>query len=337
MSHEITRRANGKNEIAFVGEVPWHGLGQSLQVGAPIEQWVEAAGMDWQVRRSDIMYYADRAQTDLRTVEDSKILTRSDTGMKLGIVSPKYQIVQPREILEFFRDLVGNAGFELHTAGTLFGGSRYWALAQVADGTISGWDKIGGFMLLSTSADGSRATEIRETTVRVVCNNTLSMAFEDRSKNVIKISHRETFNADRIKAEMGLSVEHFDNFLETANTLSKVRVSTAAAESFITNILRQASNGGKEIPDDADVDNVAEDARAPRGMELILGLFEGGGRGALQKGAAGTAWGLVNAVTEYVDHLATAKTIDNRFDRAMWGSGNDLKTLTLRRAMGVFA
>jgi len=330
MAHELTIH-NGRAEMAFVGETPWHKLGQRLEPGADIDTWKQAAGMDWTIRRGDIMYYADRAQKDMKVVDDTKILYRADNGYKLGLVSNKYQVVQPGEVLEFFRDLAGEGGFDLHTAGTLFGGKRYWALAKVAQGKISGWDEIGGFILLSSTADGTRATEIRETTVRVVCNNTLSMAIAADNKNVIRVSHRETFNADSIKEKLGLSHEHFNQFLETADLLSTIKISNATAENFVRKVLAKASGKKVIVGDDEDEDTMVAETKS-RGLEMILGLFDGHGKGSNQKGAKGTAWGLVNAVTEYVDHLAQATTIDHRLDRAFWGTGNTLKSLAFQQA-----
>lgn len=44
------------------------------------------------------------------------------------MVSNRYKVVQPREILEFYRDLTEDAGFELETAGVR--GRKLWALAR---------------------------------------------------------------------------------------------------------------------------------------------------------------------------------------------------------------
>jgi phage/plasmid-like protein (TIGR03299 family) len=354
LAHELTKnKITSKIEMAYAGETPWHGLGQRLMPGASVEEWLEAAGMTWTIRRTKLMYYADRAQKDLRIDDENVALIRSDTGERLGIVSADYQVVQPYEVLEFFRNLVETAGFEIHTAGTLFGGKRYWALAKLKESKINGWDTVGGYYLLSTTADGTRSTDGRETTICVVCNNTLSAAlWGDDRKHGFKMSHRQRFDAERIQKQLGLTSENFDAFLETANDLSHIKVSEAAADDFIMKLLRPSAAVNAmvaaESPDDsfaallarpaklsieADEDNV----RRPRGADMILDLFLGSGMGANQKGRAGTAWGLVNAVTEYVDHHATAKTDSHRLDRAFWGTGDELKTEALQLAQQQFA
>ena len=327
MAHELTM-TSGRAEMAYVGEVPWHGLGQRLQEGASIEEWEKAAGMGWTIRRAPVMYYADRAQQDLRKDDGNVVLLRSDTGNRLGIVSPDYKPVQPREVLEFFRDLVENAGFQLHTAGTMFGGSKFWALAKITEAMVSGWDRIGGFLLLATSADGSIATTAQETAIRVVCNNTITTALNRQERRVVRVSHRMAFDEKLVKAKLGLGEEHFAAFVEAASALTKIRVTEAAAEQFVLDLLRKPPADDAEPEEDEE-----QDERMPRGYYQVLELFSGTGLGSTRPGSKGTAWGLVNAVTEYVDHLATARSVDHRLQRAWFGGGADIKATALERAL----
>lgn len=352
----ITLTAAGGVEMAAVDGVDiwWEDdkiKAGRLQAGASIEEWQLAANMDWLVRRAKVQYYADRAQKDLRTDEENVVLVRSDTGERLGIVSADYQVVQPFEVLEFFRDLVAGQGFELNTAGTLFGGKKYWALAKVTEAVFSGWDKVGGFLLLSTSADGKSATEAQETTIRVVCRNTLNQATREDVAKRIRISHRQRFDAGSVQRQLGLAKENFAAMCESINALTKAKVSEAAAEDFVLRLLRPTKETVEMVnsmsptdsfeallnrPAKLEVEEEQETVRRPRGADTILELFLGGGMGSDQKGSKGTAWGLVNAVTEYVDHHATAKTPDHLMDRAMWGTGAELKVEAMQGALQQF-
>lgn len=346
MSHEISHnKKTGRDEMAWVGETPWHGLGTNLPENASFEEWI-AAALPYTVRRSKLMYYADRAGKDLRVDDESVALIRSDTGDRLGIVSSDYEVVQPYEMIEFFRDLSGEMGFKLETAGALFGGKRYWALAKIDEVKIAGWDKLVGYLMLSSSADGSRATEGRHCATRVVCNNTMSMALAETDKKVYRTNHRQSFKPDVMKARLGLAADNFSKYVETVNALTKIKVSDAAADAFILKLLRPSKNVidavNAQSPDDSFdsllkrpvgqatvVGSMLDDeanVRRPRGADNILALFLGAGRGSELTGSAGTAWGLVNAVTEYVDHWSTSKSDDHRFDRAMFGTGDQLKT-----------
>lgn len=352
MAHEITRnRLTGKDEMAWIGETPWHGLGQQLQEGATIEEFLVAAGMDWVINRSSAQFVAGRgAKATTEVIEGQSVLWRSDSKSPLGIVSTDYNIVQPYEVLEFFRDISESGGAQLHTAGTLFGGKRFWALAKIGEEVIAKGDKLGNFLLLSTSADGSLATSALQTTVRVVCNNTLRAAVEGDPTNAVKISHRERFNADRVKKQLAGASETFARMCENINELTKIKVSDASAREFVQQLLRAGETAAEAAEAAAApagdtfaallakplVLTAAEPTKTQRahpGEDIILQLFNGAGHGADLAGSAGTAWGLVNAVTEYVDHFATAKSTDHRLARAWYGSGDELKSEAFATAL----
>ena len=68
---------------------------------------------------------------------------RSDALQPLSVVSKRYQVVQPREVLEFYRDLVEVGGFELETTGVLKEGKKLWALARTGqEAMLKGGDKV---------------------------------------------------------------------------------------------------------------------------------------------------------------------------------------------------
>lgn len=62
-----------------------------------------------------------------------------------------------------------------------------------------------------------------------------------------------------------------------------------------------------------------------RALRKVQSLYEGEGRGATLESAQGTAWGLLNAVTEYVDHERRARNNEYRMDSAWFGQGALLK------------
>ena len=58
-----------------------------------------------------------------------------------------------------------------------------------------------------------------------------------------------------------------------------------------------------------------------RALKKVQELYDGKGRGADLASASGTAWGLLNAVTEYVDHERRAKSQEYRLDSSWFGAG----------------
>lgn len=312
MSHELTTHADGRVEFAYLASdgTPWHGLGKPMGDDASIDQWRVDAGMDWKIQRSKVRY-ATAPDAGFLEMPESIVLFRSDNKAPLGVVSNKYQVVQPADVLEFFRDIIKVGGLDLSAAGTIYGGKRFWATAKIGSMALTNRDEVGGYLLLSTSADGSLATEARRTTVRVVCKNTLAMAMSD-APEAVKITHRSVFDSDAVKNFMGLNETAFSAFRQAAETLANRALHESEAAEFVAKLF----GAGEKVQETA-------------GYKKVLDLFNGAGMGAMNDGVFGTRWGLLNAVTEYADHHVRARSDENRFVSAQWGQGANLKRQAL--------
>lgn len=322
MSHEITQRKDGSHEMAFVeGTDRWHGLGNELKPGASIDEWVKAARMDWEVQRSPV-YFGDQEAGWSEEFGDKHVLFRSDNHQPLGVVSRNYKIVQPGQVLEFFRDLCEFNKFKMRTAGTLFGGRIYWALADIGEeANVRPEDKVKGRLLLSTSADGTKATVAKFVAECVVCNNTLTMAMQEKGGSRSSTSHRSEFDASKVKTDLGIGHEQFALFMDTAKTLATIKVTEEQAVEFFSTLLN--TKGG--------VDR-GEKVETSAPFKNMLGLYQGEGLGATLAGRKGTAWGLVNAVTEYIDHRRRAALPDNRLNNTWFGFGERFKMAAFQMA-----
>ncbi len=322
MSHEITQRKDGKHEMAYTeGTDRWHGLGNELKPGASIDDWVKAAGMDWEVQRSSV-WYGDQEAGWSEPFIDKHVLFRSDTHHPLGVVSRSYKIVQPVQVLEFFRDLCEFNKFQMRTAGTLFGGRIYWALADIGEESdVKPEDRVKGRLLLSTSADGTKATVAKFVTECVVCNNTLTMAMREKTGSRSSTSHRSEFDASKVKTDLGIGHEQFADFMKVAKILSNTKITEQSAQQFLAQLLNE--KGG--------VDR-GEKVEKSKPYTSIMGLYMGDGLGSQLPGRKGTAWGLVNAVTEYMDHHRRAALPDNRLNNTWFGFGERFKMAAFQMA-----
>lgn len=309
--------------MAYAGQVPWHGIGSQLAPGQSIEAWRERAGMNWSLEEAEVRFAAEAEdQYPVRAFPGQKVLYRSDTKRPLAVVSKRYQVVQPREILEFYRDLTRYSGFELETAGVLRGGRKLWALARTGQGVaLKGQDQVNGYLLLATACDGTLATTAQFTSVRVVCNNTLQIAVGDRT-GAIKVPHRSAFDADRVKSQLGIAVEGWHGFVERMRTLCETPVNSDSVVGVLRNLLTYpAAQDGKAV--------VNEQAVAK-----VRALYDGQGRGASLKTSNGTAFGLLNSITEFVDHHRRAQSTENRLDAAWFGQGALLKQKAWKELLG---
>lgn len=320
MAHEIDF-SKGFAAMAYVGETPWHGLGQQLEAGASLEQWQRAAGMDFEIIEKPVLYQPSPADPAIPFPE-RKVLVRSDNLAGLAVVSSAYKVVQPMEVLEFYRELTENAGFQLETAGVLRQGKKYWALANMGQEAMIKDDPIKGYLLLGTACDGSMATTAMFTSIRVVCNNTLTFAMQEaesgQAKKVVRVNHRTNFDDNRVKAQLGIASSSWNTFVQSVKAWADVKVTVDQAAEFFSKIATYQGNKGEPV-----VSN--------RTLDMLMGLYTGDGIGMDREACVNTAWGLVNAVTEYVDHHR-GRSNDVRIERAWFGDGLATKELAVSLA-----
>ncbi|MGO4575018.1 DUF932 domain-containing protein [Cupriavidus sp. 2TAF22] len=318
--------------MAYVGQKPWHGLGNELERHQPIEVWMQRAGMDWQIEETPVCFVTGQSGTlgAIHPYPEQKVLYRSDTKLPLSVVSSRYQTVQPREILEFYRDLTEIGGFELETAGVLKDGRKLWALAKTGQQTVlKGGDQVQGYLLLATACDGSLATTAQFTSVRVVCNNTLHIALDDGT-GAVKVQHRSQFNAHAVKQQLGIAVSSWDGFMARMKALSERKVRPETARAYFHRVL-----GVLPLP--LTTGKTAAAQTNERALKVVQGLYDGEGLGADLASASGTAWGMLNAITQYADHERRARSTDHRLDSAWFGAGANLKQRAWEEALKLVA
>lgn len=318
MAHMIDMSNNQAN-IAYLGETPWHKLGYAIQPGDEKETWIEKGGLAHEVLKSPAMYTT--ASGEVRSVGNRVVLYRSDTLEPLSVVSTGYNVVQPRQLVDFFDNIAEANNFTLETVGSLDGGARIWAMVKVKEGaTVIGQDVVNMNLLLATSYDGSLATVGKYTGVRVVCNNTIQVALGEGGG--VRIPHSTTFDPEQLRLDLGIANNAWEKFLIESRMLAKREVNDNFATAFLKQLLPPSYSmvkvDGRVVPKPRPVEET-------KSYQSIMNLFKGEAMGADLPEARGTAWGLLNAVTQHVDWEA-GRTDNTRIKSAWFGVGNDLKS-----------
>ena len=341
MAHQV-------ETMAFLGQTPWHGLGNQLSQNQPIEIWAQQAGMDWRIESSNVSYMAknERGQNILMPYEDQRVLYRSDTHEPLSVVSQRYQEVQPMEILNFYKDLTEQSGFELETAGVLKGGRKFWALARTGQSAaLKSKDVSNGYILLATACDGTLATTAQFTSVRVVCNNTLSIAIrgQNSGEGVVKVPHSTKFDAEKIKQQLGISIKTWDEHIYEMKQLTQRKVTQQEAAAYFDAVFNNTTMSATDQEESiiqyylkaASMDKKSNSKSEPNGraMTKAMEMFNGQGRGAELNSAKDTAYGLLCSITEFVDHERRAMSRDHRLNSAWFGMGARIKQKGIEQAL----
>ena len=297
MSHEV-------ESMAWANEVPWHGLGAKVEGDLTYEEMLVAAGLDWTVSKRPYMFA--RQDGTMMASKSRVALVRDSDDAELSSVGTEWNPVQNREALRFF-DQFSKAGHAtLETAGSLRGGKLVWGLARLGDGfVLPGGDAIKGYVLLANPHEGGKAVIARTTPIRVVCANTMAMAFSREAKFEQRFSHVREFNADEAAETFGYAREQMNEFQLNAQTLQKLNLSWEDAIRVLAPVYQ---------PQAELADLLRDEKEWSPSLRSVLEAYTDA-PGAVPE----TGWGLLNGVTYHADHKA-GKNNDSRLASAWLGT-----------------
>lgn len=322
MSHELDM-SNERANMAYVGETPWHGLGQELTEGASIEEWTKQAGLDWHVHRAPVRFAVPGAaeEEDVKEMGGRHVLYRGDTQAPLSVVSKDYKIAQPAQLMDFFSKIVEKTSAKMETAGSLYGGRVIWAMARLGENDDVLDDSVAPFLLLATSYDHSTPTIGKFCAERVVCKNTIQVALDEKNRKQVRIPHSTEFNADAVRAGLEIHFSAYEKFIADARKLAGIKFDEKGMDAYLLKLLTPAKG---------EVDQ--EVIRKSRAYKQVLDLFNGKQIGGNQEAVKDTAWGAVNAVTQFIDHVK-GRNQDARLMDAWFLTGADFKERALATAL----
>jgi phage/plasmid-like protein (TIGR03299 family) len=328
MAHNIYRDSTGKDCMFVVGTRTdaWHELGQRCDSAVSWEQAVELSGLNWNVAKQ--RNYAREPITGKVVETDSYTIFRDSDNAQLGTVGEGFIVKQNRECFQFVDTLLeANGGSHYDSAGALGNGARIWCAVRVPKADISiGDDKHQTYLVFTTAHDGSMAHTAKLTTVRVVCQNTLNSALSSEGA-MFRVKHTRSadIRLDRAKSLMtGITVDAAN--LQTKLLQLSQRKMTKDTMIIVLNRLFPAP---KELE--------ANQTRRENVLTEVLNLYQSNDNNAFPE-FAGSAYNLLNAVTEYTDHYRSARITENRSgmsvsharaENAVTGTGDKLKSTAL--------
>ena len=316
MAHELEVMADGTYSMSRAANTDesWHGLENVIPEGADFDTWFDRSGMNFNILRAPVEYTTPFDSTHI--MESKHVLYRSDNLKPLSVVSDNYNIVQPRQVLEFFRNLCSKNGLTMDTAGVIRGGVKFWAMARTGEQlTVGGNDIVKQYVLLATSADYSMATTAKHTNMRVVCSNTFHASINN-GEAAVKVRHSRAFDEQAIKLDLGLMDTEFRSMGYLANEMAKVSLSRLDAARWFAELLEERTMTEEEFSD------YVNDSR------IFKQFWNGYRRGP---GASDTLWGAFNGVTYVVDHVK-GRSSDTRINSAWFGAGAALKERAWQKA-----
>lgn len=316
MAHEI-EFVDGIAQMAYRESkgLPWHGLGFPVGDDMTPQEMMKVAGVDWEVQKAPTFANIEingekrmvpTGQEALIRMTDGKVLTQVGTG---------WNPVQNEEAFDFFTDFVAKGDMVMDTAGSLKGGQIVWALADTRNGfTLFGGDEIKGYLLFSNPHAYGKSIDVRFVATRVVCNNTLSLALNERGLPGVRVNHRSQFDADKVKEVLGLSHNKLQNFKEAAEFLGNKNYVKGDLERYFGIVFGASDEDEKKISRTAE--KAMEYLETQPGTEYAKGSF----------------WQMFNTVTYMCDHKL-GRSNDTRLASSWYGVNRDRKVKALNTAI----
>lgn len=334
---------NGENAIAYIDATPWHGLGRNIlkemqqaPPGDRVALALDAAQMRWTVG-SLPMYLADGTEVGGHRVS-VRFHPDGTVAAQLGVVGEAYTHVQNEQATDLLQVLAAEFGCVPAAAGVLGQGQRCWMLMRLADATVTPLpgDDVRGYFLLHWGHDGNMSVQGLLSGIRVVCQNTLTMATSGR-KAWIAIRHTSSAGArlDEAAKLIKTLMQGMQATGDTFATMARKQLDAQQLDAFIASAIPNTDSTKATLSPVivARRDTVARLVFFGRGAALANQAVDTSAGGA-------SVWAAYNAVTEYVDHVRTAEAqspegLRRAQESALFGGNGELKAsaFTLARQL----
>ena len=300
-------------ETAAYNRLPaWHGLGTVVPNAMTAAEALKIAGIDWLVEGRTAYFQkqpdpAQIASASYQEVPHCMINVRMSDQKVLGVVTDRYKICQNHAAFSFIDHIIGKEGnAHYESAGALFGGKQVWMLAKMDGVSILG-DQVDPYIVFRNSHDGSTGITVALTPVRVVCNNTLTMAL-DGAKRVWSTTH--TGDLDQKMEEARETLRHVKQYMEEMPKAATAMYELNVYKDEIPKILKEIFPDplpakGEDAPGKIAV------AHVEKARQDVFNIYETVDDIAKFNG---TAWGFYNAITDYAQHVRPVGDLENLRD-----------------------
>lgn len=307
MAHNLDT-TNGQTSFVSAREDAWHALGTTLDHTFTAEEAMEHGLLGgWDVRKTPMLALDDDGSQVAMPGKYAVLRTNPVTSAAeaLGTVGEAYKIIQNEEHAGLLNALVDESGAHFETAGALDGGRRVFITMKLPGHMqIGGVDRVENYIAAVNSHDGSTAFTMMVTPVRIVCQNTLNLAFQD-SKSQFRIRHTSGATnalAQHAREALDLTFKYLEGFQEQAEQL----INASLTQTRFEELILQEFGVHKDSP-------LSTLTRTENKLDEMSRLFA---EANTQAGIRDTAWAGLNALTEWDDHFSPTRGDDREGSRA---------------------
>lgn len=280
----------------------WSSTGDWYSEEDGLDATLTRHGMNWSLLESEAKYCypSNDEESDERdfvqTVTDKKfrfldftdrkILFRSDTKEALSMVSESFKVVQPIEVLNFFKECAANNGMEIDVIGSLFNGRRFYTLlGSGRNEDIVPGDSVSGQVLLTTAVDGSMSTQAYFIVTRDYSNSVLPLSIGNSNRPLVRITHKKEWDPSDFKLDQKSIDESWALCISNMKRLASQKMDARRTREFFERELFVPTR-------DANAQSWAVTKEVLQLTDLSL-------KGSGSVFSSGTAYGALNGAAEY--------------------------------------
>lgn len=225
------------------------------------------------------------------TVKDTNFLDA------FGFVSPDYEICQNEEAFDFISDI--NSQMEFVKAGSTSG--RVWIIGKLPETEVLG-DKVSPHLIFQNSHDGKHSIMTNLCILRIACQNQFNHSFK-QGANVIKIRHSGLIGERLAEARKVLSstYDYVGQYRDLAERFSQKHISDKVFQKVINEMFK------------VDMENAEISNKKQEKIDSFRMAWESEDNLNFKN----TAWGVVNAYTDFATHFPlpreTVRSAERRF------------------------
>lgn len=271
---------------------------------------IEDAGLNWDVVKTPLVAMLEGRYP--LPIENHVSINRTDNNETVGVVGSKYQPIQNSRIWEAVHTSLDGVNHTIQGSGYINGGSKIFIQTKVEDETFKvNGDAFSNYVTFFSSHDGSSSFELFDTSVRIICQNTLQPARSKGGKQ-FKLKVRHTSNASI----------RFEGVMNHLETIFQVRKDTYKKLNDLTTVgmdYGQLINWATSFFNRTNKLTTVSSNRAHQAEQLAI-------RGIGNRGE--TAYDMLNGVTELLTHGSnTSRNGDlaKTWRSSELGSGRDYK------------
>ena len=277
----------------------WHAIGKSVEECKSMEQVLRKSGLDYTVEKRPV-FMTDEF-TKPHAIPNRFVTCRPDpkNGFKTyDVVSDKFEIIQNKDAFDFVNYMGDELSFE--KADETAGGMVY-IIAKLPEVNILG-DAFTPHVLFRNGFDGKTKITAAICPLRMVCQNQFNFAFKN-AQNTITVRHVQNAESklEEAKETLKLSAEYMAELTLMAERFATMKITGERAERIVKYLF--------PIPEDTVINafkrKTLEDARAK--FKRAIDADD-------NANFKGTAWGMINAYTDYITHKEPAGKRDDRFE-----------------------